>query len=187
MEHVLSIIISLIALSISTFAFFLHRSRMEATLYKNISDSIQKFYDYNTKEFEIKFSPQYSNIIEKKKAIKHFFFMKRLYKIEVMNHLEKACDRFLNGYISDQEFRRYYGTFLSGWSGNVESLKSSKDSKEFESIERAQDVLDNNIELYNPLHNILSMNLFLIVMHITLFVLLLNCVVECNLIQILKV
>jgi len=138
--EIISFLISIIALSASLFAIILNRSRLEVSIYKNISDTLLKLYDFAAKELDVKNKYGYAS-----EEMRHFKKIKRYYKIEVLNHIEHACRKFLDGHISEKSFRDYYLTYLDSWVDNIPQLKSSPYTFEFEDIITVHKILKNKI------------------------------------------
>lgn len=115
--YIISPFIASVALIASIYAVWLNKRTLEITLYKNISDAIKNFLEFASKKSSL--IPL--NSVDDKQT-KEFENIKRLFKQEVLNHLEYACKRYLDGAVGRDSFEEYYKHIVNKWAPKVHEV-----------------------------------------------------------------
>lgn len=121
---IISLIASFVAIYISSRAYNIRKSQLESVLYQSLATALNKFYEFSSKKSEF----------ESRKALDDYERIKRLLKLEVLNQLEYACSKYMQGKVDSKSFKEYYKNYIPEWATQIEKLKTSEKKEVFTEI-----------------------------------------------------
>lgn len=113
------------------------KSDLEIRMYTNISNSIKDRLAFHATAKNFK----------KKKDKAQFDRLSRLYKIEIMNHIEYACIMYLDNKVNQHTFKEFYFDIIKSWAKEVKKTRTNpKDKTVYAAILKVNKLWKNRSE-----------------------------------------